>query len=93
MQLSNNATSVIAQVIGVVSVPQPVLMPPVISASNVLLTWTANSNFHYRLEYNPALATSNWNAVPGDVTTSNNTASKLDSLSPSNRYYRVQVLP
>jgi hypothetical protein len=93
MQLSNTATSVIAQVTGVVSVPQPVLMQPVISASNILLTWTANSNFSYRLEFNPALAPSNWNAIPGDVTTSSNTASKLDSLSPSNRYYRVQVLP
>jgi len=93
MQLSNTATSVIAQVTGVASVPQPVLMQPVISASNILLTWTANSNLIYRLEYNPALAPSNWNAVPGDVTTSSNTASKLDSLTSSNRYYRVQVLP
>jgi hypothetical protein len=93
MQLSNTATSVIAQVTGVVSVPQPVLMQPVITASNILLTWTANQNFIYRLEYNPSLAPSNWIAVPGDVTTSGNTASKLDSLTSSNRYYRVHILP
>jgi hypothetical protein len=42
MQLSNTATSVIAQVTGIVSVPQAVLMQPLISASNILLTWTAN---------------------------------------------------
>ena len=94
MQLSNTAASVIAQVTGTISAPpQPFLMQPVISVSNLLLTWTANSNFLYRLEYNPTLAASNWNAVPGDVATSSNTASKLDSLTPTNRYYRVQVLP
>ena len=74
-------------------VPPPFLMAPVISGSNILLTWTANSNFTYRLEYNPNLSASNWNAVPGEVTTSNNTASQMDSLTSSNRYYRVQVLP
>jgi hypothetical protein len=93
MQLSNTATSVIAQVTGVGSVVQPVLMQPVISASNIPITWTAKSNFVYRLEYNRALTVSNWNAVPGDVTTSSNTASKLDSLTPSNRFYRIRVLP
>jgi hypothetical protein len=94
MLLSNTAVSVVAQVTGGVSAPPPpVFMPPVISASNILLTWSANSNFVYRLEYIPALPASDWNAVPGDVTTSSNTASKLDSLTPSNRFYRVQVLP
>jgi len=93
MQLSNTAASVIAQVTGVVSVQQPVLTQPAISASNILLTWTASSNFIYRLEYNPALSASNWNAIPGDVTTSSNTASKFDSLTSTNRFYRVQVLP
>ncbi|MGA2245833.1 MAG: hypothetical protein ABSH48_12595 [Verrucomicrobiota bacterium] len=94
MQLSNTPASVLAQVTGAVSAPPPpAFMPPMISASNILLTWTANSNFIYRLEYNPALPASNWNAVPGDVSTSSNTASKLDSLTPSNRFYRVQVFP
>jgi hypothetical protein len=93
MQLSNTAASVIAQVTGTISPPPPLFMPPMISASNILLTWTASSNFIYRLEFNPVLPASNWNAVPGDVTTSSNTASKLDSLTSSNRYYRVQVFP
>ena len=92
MQLSNTTTSVIARVTGVFP-PPPVLLPPVLSSSNVLLTWTAISNGNYRLEFNPRLSLSNWSAVPGDVTSQSNLASKLDFLTPSNRFYRVHVIP
>jgi hypothetical protein len=92
MQLSNTANSVIVRVTSV-AVPPPLLLPPVLSFANVLLTWTAVSNITYRLEFNPNLALSNWNAVPGDVTSLGATASKLDALTPSNRFYRVRVLP
>ena len=34
-----------------------------------------------------------WSAVPGDVTSQSNLASKLDFLTPSNRFYRVHVIP
>ena len=70
------------------------LLMPELIGSNVNLRWTAVSNAVYRLEFNPDLANlTNWNAVPGDVTTTSNTASKLDPLTPSNRLYRVRVLP
>ena len=93
MQLSNTANSVILRVSDVLVVPQPVLLPPALAGSNVLLTWTAVSNTTYRLEFNLDLSPSNWNALPGDVTGASNTASKLDALTPSNRFYRVRVLP
>jgi hypothetical protein len=73
--------------------PRPVLLPPHISGTNVTLSWTAISNLTYRLEFNPDLAPSNWSALPGDITSSGNQASKLDSLTPSNRFYRVRQLP
>ena len=94
MQLSNTTTSVIVRVTAAASpFPQPLLLPPALSGSNVVLTWTAISNTTYRLEFNPDLTPSNWNALPGDVTGASNTASKLDALTPSNRFYRVRVLP
>jgi len=92
LQLSNAPSAVIVQVAGV-AIPRPLLLTPTISGSNVMLTWTAFSNVTYRVQFNPNLAPSNWSALAGDVTSSNNFASKLDTLTPSNRFYRLQVLP
>ena len=93
MQMSNTANSVIVRVSEVLVVPPPILLPPALAGSNLLLTWTAVTNTTYRLEFNPDLTPSNWNALPGDIAGSGNTASKLDALTPSNRFYRVRVLP
>jgi hypothetical protein len=93
MQLSNTATSVNLRVANVFVVPQPLMLPPQLSGSNISLTWTTVSNTTYRLEFSPDLTPSNWNAVTGDVTALSNTAGKLDLLTPSNRYYRVRVVP
>jgi hypothetical protein len=84
--------SVIVRVKGIV-VPQPVLFPPVLSSSNMLLSWTAVSNKTYRLEFNLYLGLTNWDGIPGDVTTLSNKAAKLDALTSSNRFYRVRVIP
>lgn len=92
LQLSNTPNSVIVQVTGV-STPPPLLLTPAIAGSNVLLTWTAFPNVNYRVEFNPNLAPSNWTALPGDVTSMSNFASKLDSLTATNRFYRLRVLP
>ncbi|MBI3851712.1 MAG: hypothetical protein HY298_15770 [Verrucomicrobia bacterium] len=93
MLLSNSPTSVILRATDVFPIPQPVLLTPQLVGSNALLTWTATSNVTYRLENNAGVGSTNWTAVPGDVTTLSNTASKLDALTPSNRLYRVRVLP
>jgi hypothetical protein len=66
---------------------------PEVDGTNAKLTWTATSNVTYRLELNPDVSSMNWKAAPGDVMTLSNTASKLDSLTPSNRFYRVRVIP
>jgi len=93
MQLSNTANSVLVRIAGVLGSPNPVLLQPMLAGSNILLSWTAVSNALYRVEFKPLLDATNWNALPGDVTASNSTATKLDSLTPSNRFYRVKVLP
>jgi len=92
MQLSNTANSVIARVTEVAASP-PIMLSAVLTGSNVLLTWTAISNSTYRIEFNPNLDPSNWNAVQGDVVGVGNTASKPDLLTSSNRFYRVRRLP
>jgi uncharacterized repeat protein (TIGR02543 family) len=93
MQLSNTSTSVIARVTGLVmNVAQPTLLSPEIAGPEVRLTWTAISNTTYRLEFKSDLRTTNWNALPGDITASSNTVSSLDALTTSNRFYRVRVV-
>jgi hypothetical protein len=92
MQLSNTPTAVIARVSGVAPV-QPVLLLPEFIGPDVKLTWSAISNRTYRLEFIPGLEGSNWNPVPGDVNATSHTASKLDALTSSNRFYRVRALP
>lgn len=74
-------------------IPAPVLLTPVVSGPNVLLSWSAASSANYRVEFNPDLDPANWTALPGDVVATSNIASKSDPLTPSNRFYRVLVLP
>jgi hypothetical protein len=93
MVLSNTTTSVIVQVTNVLAVPQPLLVAPQLSGSNIDLAWTAVSNTTYRVEFNPSLTLTNWTPLPGDVTALSDTASKSDPLTPSNRFYRVLVVP
>jgi hypothetical protein len=74
--------------------PRPILLLPELIGTDVKLTWTAVSNATYRLEFNPDVSNlTNWNPVAGDVIANTNTASKVDALTPSNRLYRVRVLP
>ena len=75
------------------TITQPLLFPPEIPGTNFKLTWTAVSNTTYRVEFNPGLSPSNWNALSGDVPGVSNTATKLDALTSSSRFYRVRVLP
>ena len=93
MVLSNTPTSVIARVTDVLVVPPPMLLQPERLGEDIKLTWTAVSNATYRVEVSPYLNSSNWNALPNDVTSLSNRASRVDTLTPSNRFYRVRVVP
>lgn len=93
MQLSNTANSVLVRVTEVLAVPPPVLLAPELLGAQVRLTWTAVSNRTYQVEFNPDLNPTNWTPLLGDFLVVSNTARALDSLTISNRFYRVRVLP
>jgi hypothetical protein len=94
MQLSNTPNAVIVRITDVITnVPPPMLLTPTVSGANIQLTWSAKSNATYRVEFKADLTDTNWSALPGDVTSPSNTASKVDALTPTNRFYRVQVVP
>jgi hypothetical protein len=92
MTLSNTPSAVVLRVTGAVT-PPPMFLVPQVVGPNLLLTWSAIPNAVYRVEFSSNLNPINWIPLTGDVTTSSNTASKLDPLTSSNRYYRVRVLP
>jgi hypothetical protein len=92
MLLSNTPNSAVVRMTAL-GTPPLVFLPPVLAGSNILLTWKAASNATYRVEFNPDLKASKWNAVPGDVISLGNLATKLEPLTLSNCVYRVRLLP
>ena len=92
MELSNSPNAVLVRVTGVTVPPTTLLIPEVVG-SDVKITWPAVRGATYRVEFSSGLNPTDWNALPGDVTAVSNTASKMDSLTSSNRFYRVRALP
>jgi hypothetical protein len=72
--------------------PAPVVFPLVVTTSNVLITWNSVSNATYRVQYKSPLNAPNWTDLGGDVLATGSTASKIDIFTPTNRFYRVQVI-
>jgi hypothetical protein len=93
MQLNNSPSSVIVRVTDVLAIPRPRFLPPELSASDIRLVWSVMSNTTYRVEFKSDLNSINWSALPGDVTSLSNTASKVDALTPTNRFYRLRIIP
>ena len=76
-----------------ITAPAPILLALVVTSTEVVITWTSVSNVNYRVQYNPLLTTTNWIDLIGEVVASGRTASKTDSMTRTNRFYRVQVWP
>ena len=93
MELSYAISSAILRVVGFAAAPVMTSSPSSISGTNFVLIWSAIPNTTYRVEYKSDLNPSNWIALPGDVIGAGSTASKVDPLTPSNRFYRILVVP
>ena len=60
----------------------------------VVLKWAAQAGRSYRVEYKDALTSTDWTALPGDVTVSGAAARAEDTLGLSTqRFYRVVIEP
>jgi hypothetical protein len=77
-----------------ITAPAPLMLPlAFVNRTNVVISWSAASNGNYRVQYISTLGSTSWSNLIGDVTATGSTASKTDTLTTSNRFYRVQVLP
>ncbi|HKS37081.1 MAG TPA: putative Ig domain-containing protein, partial [Verrucomicrobiae bacterium] len=74
----------------------PVLIVEVtaVTANSVALSWGAVAGKTYRVQFKNDLSEANWNDVPGDVTASGSTASKVDATlgGSAQRFYRIVLL-
>src|ERR1051326_2021557 len=64
-------------------------------ANSRTLSWSAIAGLIYRLQYKNSLMDPLWLDLPGDITATNNIASKLDpgAVTNKSRFYRIIALP
>lgn len=64
------------------------------TGSSTTIEWSSVPGKTYRVQYKNSLADAGWNDLPGDVTATGATVTKIDSTAAGtiHRYYRVQVV-
>lgn len=72
---------------------RPEIVSAAVSNGNFNLTWSAIPGQNYRVQYKDDLTAPNWNDLGPDLTATLTTATRQDSLSNTQRFYRVLVLP
>ena len=60
--------------------------------TSVSLSWSALPGRTYRVQYSSDLGSIHWTSLGLDITAAGSTASTTDSRTPTNRFYRVQLL-
>lgn len=84
-----------ASVAVALTVLEPVFRITSVTAADGLatVTWNSATGRTYRLLYKDDLTVSNWSQVSGDITATNSTTSKTNSIGQeTQRFYRVQLL-
>ena len=71
---------------------RPTVVDATVSSGNFTLTWSAIPGQKYRVQFKDDLNDPMWNDLVPDVTASLNSATKSDSLSATQRFYRVLVV-
>jgi hypothetical protein len=78
----------------VTNVPFSILSLSGVDTNNTVLTWNAISNATYRVQYSDGFDTTNWFDMPPDITATGSVATATDTaLAPTQRFYRVQLIP
>src|SRR5258706_146651 len=72
---------------------EPVFNPASISSGSFRLQWTAIAGRTYHVEFKPNLSSTTWSNLPPDIVALTNVASTTDSLTTTQRFYRVSLLP
>jgi hypothetical protein len=73
-------------------------LPPQVQAvaqagSTLMFTWSAMTGKTYQVQYSAGLAPANWTNLGNPITATSATTTALDSMTNSQRFYRVVLLP
>jgi len=75
-------------------VSPPVFQSITVSGADLTLTWSAIAGSTYRVQYKVNLDDLTWTDLPGDVTATSASASKLDTIAAGDqRFYRIFFVP
>jgi subtilase family serine protease len=72
-------------------IPAPSFISAVRHAATLTLSWTTVSGKSYQVQYIPSLKQTNWTNLGSAIVASNTVASLTDSITNSQRFYRVRM--
>jgi hypothetical protein len=84
---------------GIVQTPAlPIISSLAFTTNAIVLQWSAPTNLLFRMQWSPSLAPTNWQSIPGQVSSTNGTfLFSDDGLHTgglgAQRFYRLQQLP
>ena len=81
--------------ISVTVLPAPFFLGASSSGTNLSFSWSGQIGFKYQVQYETNLSAPNWSPLGGTVTATNNTLNASDVIAPapSQRFYRVLLVP
>ena len=79
--------------ISVSPLPQPSFLTANSAPGAIVFNWSALPGFGYQLQYTSDLGSGNWSNLGGAMTASNGVLATTDSLTNSQRFYRLLLLP
>jgi hypothetical protein len=79
--------------ISVAAIAMPAFQSVLLTNNVITLTWTTSASQQYKIQYKTALTQAGWNDLGSPITATGATTSTTDSLTNSQRYYRVVWLP
>ncbi len=74
------------------AVPVPRIINASKSGNTIALTWTSQANLNYQLQYKTNVAQVGWSTLGSAIKATSSTTSASDTISATQRYYRVAVL-
>ena len=79
--------------ISVSPLPQPSFLTANSAPGAIVFNWSALPGFGYQLQYTSDLGSGYWSNLGGAMTASNGVLATTDSLTNSQRFYRLLLLP
>ncbi|MGZ5569282.1 MAG: NF038122 family metalloprotease, partial [Limisphaerales bacterium] len=74
------------------AIPVPRIITTAKNGNTLTLSWTSQTNLNYQLQYKTNVAQVGWSTLGSAIKATNSTTSASDTLSATQRFYRVAVL-